>query len=296
MTPTGEPAAPHAPFDRARRIAARRRVLATTPADRFLIAAIRDALLDRLDIVTRPIHRALLIGGHDRLLIDALVSRGMAVTRVEECAALDAAAITGSAEALPDAAGDGYDLVLWPGGLEAVNDVPGALFAARAALKPDGLLLGALFGDGSFPLLRRLMLAADGDRAVARMHPQIDVATLGNLLQRVGYALPVADVETLDLAYRDWRRLIADVRAAALGSALAGGVQPLSHGARARIDGAFDAARTAEGRAHERVRMLVFTGWRPDASQPQPARRGSATASLADALRPRDDGDAAPNA
>jgi hypothetical protein len=40
-----------------------------------------------------------------------------------------------------------------------------------------------------------------------------------------------------------------------------------------------------EGRIRETFDLIYLTGWAPDPTQPKPARRGSATASMVDALR-----------
>ena len=57
----------------------------------------------------------------------------------------------------------------------------------RALLAPDGLLLGAFIGDGSLPRQRRAVMS-EGVRSIARLHPQIDLSSMGNLLQRTGFA------------------------------------------------------------------------------------------------------------
>ena len=44
-----------------------------------------------------------------------------------------------------------------------------------------------------------------------------------------------------------------------------------------------------DGRVAEQFNLVFLTGWAPDPSQPLPAKRGSATASLAEALRPKPD-------
>jgi hypothetical protein len=227
---------------------------------------IAESLTDRLAMVTRHFANALLVARPDHPLAAALPQWA---ERVTVRASLDDAA--------------DHDLIVWPGGLEAIDDVPGALVQARRALRPVGLLLGALVGDGSLPLLRRL-LAGEGMRAIPRLHPQIDLKTLGNLLQRAGFALPVSDVEPLTLRYRHWRTLVADLRAAGLASQLAAAPPPLTRTELAALDAGFAAACAADGRADECVRLIFFSGWAPHASQPQPARRGSAGASLAAAL------------
>ncbi len=264
-------------FDRRHRAARR----SQRRGDSYLGKIIAEQLIERLDDVQRDFASALLIGGRDTALGEALRERGMAVTVLEQAGAIGA--VTAEEDRLP-VEPESVDLILWPGGMESVNDVPGALLRCRHALRPDGLLLGCLFGDGSFPMLRRALAAADAPRAMARMHPQIDLASLGGLLSSVGLALPVVDVERMQLAYRRIDRLVADLRGAALTNMLAGETHRLTRRQWALAGAAFADAADEDGRTVESARLMHFSGWAPHASQPQPARRGSATASLSAAL------------
>ncbi len=265
--------APRPPFSPRRRAAVRALAAGAAGGD-FIAADIDQALAERLAMLSRRFGSALVIGAAGPAVAAALVGRADQVTAAE----LDEAALLAGAA--------GHDLVVWPGGLDSINAVPPVLAALRATLPPDGLVLGALVGDGSFPALRRL-LTRDGVRAIARMHPQIDVRTMGNLLQHAGFALPVVDVDVLDLRYGDWRGIARDLRVAGLRSMLNDPPPPLRRDEVAALDRAFAAAADAGGRVAEQVRLIHFSGWAPAPSQPQPARRGSAGASLAAALRPR---------
>lgn len=266
-------------FDRQRRRARR----ALDRGEDFIGGEIREALLERLDLVSRNLTRTLVLDGRDEQLIAALSTRGMAVDVAEP----NGGAGLGSDPDRLDVEPGTYDLVLWPGGLESVNDVPGALLRARFALRPDGLLLGAVVGDGSLPMLRAALrdgVMATGRPVAARMHPQVSLQAMGALLQQTGLALPVVDVDVLTLRYRTINALVRDLRAAALTAMLAGGVPPLHRAEWAATAAAFAAAGDG-GATSETLRIIHFSGWAPDASQPRPARRGSATASLAEALR-----------
>jgi hypothetical protein len=234
-------------------------------------------------LVSRNLTRTLVLDRRDEQLIAALSTRGMAVDVAEP----DGGAELGSDPDQLDVEPGTYDLVLWPGGLESVNDVPGALLRARFALRPDGLLLGAVVGDGSLPMLRAALrdgVMATGRPVAARMHPQVSLQAMGALLQQTGFAMPVVDVDALTLRYRTIDTLVRDLRAAALTAVLAGGVPPLYRSEWAATAAAFAVAGDG-GATPETLRIIHFSGWAPDASQPRPARRGSATASLAEALR-----------
>jgi hypothetical protein len=275
-------------FSPARHAAQRDRMARLPASANFLAPIIAETLLDRLSMVTRSFARTLLIGAHDAALADHLRRAGTDLTLFEAGPRLAAAvgALAGEVDAI-DLPLASFDLIVWPGGLEAVNDVPGALVRLRALLAPDGLLLGAFVGDGSLPRQRRAVMS-DGVRAIARLHPQIDLASMGNLLQRTGFALPVVDVDALTVRYGDWFALVRDLRAAGLSSRLAPAPPPLTREEAARIAAAFAAQADPDERVAETFRLIHFSGWAPHPDQPKPARRGSGSASLAEALKPKD--------
>ncbi|WP_093310973.1 class I SAM-dependent methyltransferase [Sphingomonas jatrophae] len=275
-------------FDRARRRLRRDRAARRFPAHRFLIDHIEDELIDRLDAVRRDFTRALVIGAHDGRLPDLLRAKGMAVDALDAGPAF--AASNGTTPVEEDALGGGvasYDLVLSAGVLDQVADLPGALIQIRRALAPDGLFLGGFVGAGSLPRLRTAMAAADAlaGAAAARIHPQIDVRTAGDLLGRAGFALQVADGLPLDVRYPSLTGLIADLRGMGATNLLAGPVHPLPRDGYAAAAASFAAAADADGRTTERFELVFLTGWSPAESQPKPARRGSATTSLTDVLK-----------
>lgn len=278
-----EPAAPADLFDRHRRSIRRARRLAN--GEDYFGGLMANALIERLDDVTREFGDVLVIGGRFATLPEELRTRGMAVTVVEQSAMVAQAngAIIGEEDRLP-VEPESYDLILWPGGLESINDVPGALLRCRLALRPDGLLLGCFVGEGSFPRLRAALGQAEMLRPVARMHPQLDVRGFGDLLRQIGLALPVIDIDRISIAYRKLASLVRDLRNAALTNVLAGPVEPLSRSAWAAASARFD--RPHGDIEPEHIAIVHFSGWAPHPDQPQPARRGSATASLAAALKP----------
>jgi NADH dehydrogenase [ubiquinone] 1 alpha subcomplex assembly factor 5 len=285
-------ASPPEPFDRARRRARRDRAQSRFAAHGFLVDHMAEELLARLDAVERRFTRALLIGAHGPTAM-ALRAKGIGVLVCDagHLAAQAAGGVQCDEDRLPFADAS-FDLVISVGVLDSVNDLPGALLLARRILRPDGLFLAAFAGAGSLPRLRAAMLQADlaGDRGVApRVHPQIDVRSAGDLLARAGFTLPVADGEALEARYRDLAGLLADLRFGAQGAVLAGARPTLGRMQAAAAHGAFLGEADADGRVTETFELVYLIGWAPDESQPRPARRGSATASLAAALRPKDE-------
>jgi SAM-dependent methyltransferase len=201
------------------------------------------------------------------------------------------ATLNGGIQAEEDAlpfAENSFDLVLACGTLDSVNDLPGALIQIRRALRPDGLFLGACIGAGSLPRLKQALLLAEGDRPRAHIHPQIDVRAGGDLLSRAGFALPVADNEALVVRYASVLRLMHDLRGMGSGNAMTADRRgPLTRQVIAETAAHFAAAADLDGKTGETFSILYWSGWKPDPSQPAPARRGSASVSLAQALKPK---------
>jgi len=259
-------------FDSGRR--AQRRARADRIGGGFLAQLLADELSERIADIDRPLSRALVMGGAAPQLRPALETRFTEVVQGD-----DASPNEFAKDALP------FDIVLWAGGLESTSDVPGVLARCRKALKPDGVIVGAFYGGGSLATLRSVMRAADGDAPRQRLHPQVEVRSMGDLLQRAGFAMPVVDADGFTLRYQRLLAIASDLRTAALTNVLSGSVAPLGKAEFARALATFDALRGADGRVDERFTLIHFTGWAPDPSQPKPAARGSSTVSLADALQ-----------
>ncbi|MFN6951554.1 MAG: methyltransferase domain-containing protein [Albidovulum sp.] len=182
-----------------------------------------------------------------------------------------------------------HDLVIHALSLHWATDPVGQLIQCRRALRPDGLFLGVLFGGRTLSELR-IALAEAESRLIGGLSPRVlpmaEIRDLGALLQRAGFALPVADAVRRTVTYATMFHLIADLRAMGEGNALA------ARSRRATPRALFPAAAElyAEsfpadgGRVAATFEMIWITGWAPDASQPKPLRPGSAVQRLADAL------------
>ena len=269
-------------FDRSTRRHRRDRAQPDYAAHDFLRAAMLDGLAERLDAVTRPFRDVLDLGCFDG---GFPVPPGAHVARLDPGFAFARAAggVQADEDRLPFA-DRSFDLVVSAGVLDQIDDLPGVLTLIRRVLRPDGLFLGAFVGGGSLPRLRAALRVAEAERPVARLHPQVDVRSAGDLLMRAGFTLPVADIETLEVRYRDFGRLLGDLRGMAASNLLAER-RPIGRTALASAAAAFADMADEDGRTSEQFSLIFLTGWAPDPSQPVPAKRGSATASLADALK-----------
>lgn len=273
-------------FDRALRARRRDRMAAHFARHDFLYRAMLDELLDRLGDVKRDLPEALVIGCPDGSARAALEAMGKRVVCADPglAAARSQGGVQMDEDALPFA-DDSFDLIIACGTLDSVNDLPGALILMRRILRPDGLMLAAFTGAGSLPRLRTALMTAEGDRPGQHIHPQVDVRSAGDLLSRAGFAMPVADSETLTVRYGDMLRLMQDLRGMGAGNVLTSRPPLLRRDTLVAAAGHFAAAADPDGRTAEQMAILYLSGWKPDPSQARPARRGSATISLADALK-----------
>ena len=267
-----------------------------TGAVDFLHAEIADRLVDRLDVVNREFAVALDLGARDGGLARALAARAgtrLVVAAEPALASLACAPgprVAADPELLPfgDAS---FDLVASNLALHWTADLPGALVQLRRALKPDGLLLAALFGGQTLIELRTALfeaeLAEEGGVS-PRVSPSIELADAAALLQRAGFALPVADSETITVSYPDLLALMGDLRGMGETNALAARRRFLRRTTLARAALIYaERFGDAAGRIPASFEILFLCGWAPHPSQPQPLRRGSASVRLADALKPK---------
>jgi SAM-dependent methyltransferase len=284
-----------APFDRRRLRRHRDRAAADLAAHDFLFQDVAGRLAERLADFSRRFERALDLGCHGGELGDALRATGK-IDRLVQCdlspamvrlaMRADAPVLVADEEALPFAP-ERFDLVTSNLALHWVNDLPGSLLQIRHSLKPDGLFLAALFGAGTLVELRDALAEAESEtEGGARPHvaPLPELRDAAGLLQRAGFALPVADHEFIRVTYADPFRLLADLRGMGETSVLVSG-GTLTRRSLARAAEIYAERHAGEdGRIPASFRILFLAGWAPHESQQKALRPGSATSRIADAL------------
>jgi SAM-dependent methyltransferase len=269
----------------------------------FLFRETAARLADRLRDIKRRFPFALDLGCHTGQLAKALDGPGGVETLVqcdlspamvreaERAEAPDGPRRLGLAadeEWLPFKEG-AFDLVISNLSLHWVNDLPGALLQIRRALNQDGLFLAALLGGDTLKELRQALAEAEiaeENGLSPRVSPMADVRDLGSLLQRAGFALPVADTDAITVSYADPMKLLADLRG--MGEANAAELRRKTFTRRATLRAALDRYRELhtgpDGRVTATFQVVTLTGWAPDPAQPKALRPGSAKGRLADAL------------
>ena len=184
-----------------------------------------------------------------------------------------------------------FDFILSAGVFHCINDLPGLMLRIRRALKPDGLMLAVFPGGDTLHELRDCLLRAESEitgNAVMRVAPMIDVRAGGQLLQRAGFALPVADSERITVRYSSPMRLVRDLRAMGASASLLRRSSETPRLTRAIFlrAAALYAEHHADGDGKLRAtfEFIWLSGWAAHESQQKPLKPGSAKARLADAL------------
>ncbi|MCO4317799.1 methyltransferase domain-containing protein [Phyllobacterium sp. 21LDTY02-6] len=285
----------HAIFDRDLLLARQRRALRQHGhAGDFLLARAADDLGERLSAVERQFGIAVALASLGRHAADAVRQSGKAdaIYRAErDPALLDPAypAIVADEEFLPLRPAS-VDLIVSLLSLHLTNDTPGTLLQIRRALRPDGLFIGAMAGEDTLSELRQCMIAAEAEisgGAAPRVAPFADVRDVGGLLQRAGFALPVADIETYTVRYDSVFGLFRDLRAMGAQNILFGrSRKPLTRRFFARVAEIYaERYSDPDGRIRATFSFIWMSGWAPHESQQKPLKPGSAKASLADFLK-----------
>ena len=274
-------------FDRAAVRRHRDRAAGSVAAVADVLADTAARLLDRLDDTTRRFASALDIGGRG-VVAPLLRARGIATLACDlspRMAALAGAPAAAADEEYLPFAPASFDLVVANLSLHWVNDLPGCLIQIRQALRPDGLLLASLPALGTLAELRGALTETEAmltGGASPRVSPFPDLRDCAALLQRAGFALPVADVEDIAILYADPFRLLYDLRAAGETNAVV--LRDRRTPPRLLFGGALADLPERDGRLVATLRLAIMTGWAPGPGQPQPLAPGSARHSLAAAL------------
>jgi SAM-dependent methyltransferase len=281
-------------FDRDTLLLRRARAARAWPRHAFLKQEIAGRLVERLGDVRRHFALALDLGCHGDEVAAALAGRDTVERLVRSDIAISFAqnargpAVVADEEALPFAPAS-FDLVLSAMTLHWVNDLPGALIQIAHALKPDGLFLGAMLGGETLWQLRQALAAAESEvegGLSPRISPFADLGDAAGLLQRAGFALPVADSETVDVEYDSALALMRELSAMGESNLVAERRRGLSRRTTLLRAAEIYAERFARpsGRIGATFEILFLHGWAPHASQPKALRPGSAVHRLAQAL------------
>ena len=245
----------------------------------FLFREVSDRLIDRLGDIQRHFPVALDLGRRTGALpaksgVEWLVRGDVSFGMAQQSPHAD---LVVDEETLPFA-DNAFDLILSNLSLHWVNDLPGALTQIQRALKPDGLFLAAILGGDTLVELRECLLTAESEAqggASPRVSPMVALSDAAGLLQRAGFAIPVADSDTINVTYDNAFRLMADLRGMGEANAV--------HERLRRFTRRSVFMRAAElyqqrysgpdDRINATFEIIYLHGWAPHESQQKPLRQ-----------------------
>ena len=263
-------------FDHGLRAQRRDRAARNGP-ELFLLDQTFDDCLERLGLVRRQFGSALLLGcpnprwaGRLRQVCDevAVFDPGGLFAQQGGGAQSDEAELPVEPSA--------FDLIVSVGTLDTANRLSDALLRLRLALRPGGLLLGALSGGETLPQLRAAMRAADDAWGAAspHIHPRVDPPGLAAMLSAAGLESPVVDVDRVQVRYATLAALVRDLRGMAATNLLSRRRRvSLPRTVVAAAEQAFQAAGSG-GKTAELFEILNFAGWAPDPSATSEKEQG----------------------
>jgi len=278
-------------------------------------------LLDRLFDIKRGFKRVVVLGGASEAITRRLLAERDDVEKIvvvdlsqdmlnfverrigaeprrRDRAPVEVLYVQGDEENLPIQE-NSVDAVISCLGLHWVNDLPGAMSRAAAALVPDGLFLSCIFGGNTLQELRVACALAETEHeggVSPRVSPLAHVRDCGSLLGRANLTLPAVDVDIVTVGYASPDELVEHLRAMAETNSglMRRHLLPraTARAASAMYSQKFPAPDAPDpGAVEATFEILYMTGWRPHSSQQTAKQRGTATVSLSD-LQKHLDGDA----
>ncbi|TKW60632.1 MAG: hypothetical protein DI628_06950 [Blastochloris viridis] len=171
---------------------------------------------------------------------------------------------------------EAYDAVLVDMLLPTMEDVPVFLYRCLQALRPDGVLLATTLGVESFREFRAAW------NEIGHVVPLTDVQEAGALLQKLKVALPVVDRDMLTVTFKGFDTMYESLRDHGVGNFSTRRTKGLTGTERfAAMQVAYaDMFMRSDGRLPVTVEVLYLHGFKPAASQPSAAKRGSGKVSL----------------
>ena len=274
----------------------RDRVAASFGQYNYIKQAVAERLADRLEVMRQRFPLVLDVGAHHGEVGEAFLTTGK-VDKVISTDPSPAMAHQIDAKLKPlvmdyensHFAEASFDAVVSGFSLHWVNDLPGLLTRMRRWLKPDGLLLIALAGGASLSGLRSCLAEAESNTAGGlspRVLPMADIRDLGGLLGRAGFALPVADSDTITITWDNPLQMMRELRLMGESNAMNGRINHCT-----RKETIMQAATLYQqrygmddGRVSAEIEIITLTAWTPSPDQQKPLKPGSAQHDLADFL------------
>jgi len=182
-----------------------------------------------------------------------------------------------------------YDLIIHALCMHWSNDPVGQLIQCKKMLIADGLFIATLFGGKTLHELNYSLSLSESrisGGVSPRFLPMGEIRDLGNLLQRVGFGLPVADNLIHKIYHKDVYSLMRDIREMGEANALSSRKKTFTRSQileeTAKVY--HENFNQSDDEIIATFELIFLTGWYPSDNQQKPLQPGSGKINLGDFL------------
>jgi len=181
----------------------------------FIFKLVSNNIKERLDEINVNFTDILEIGSRNILYDMISDNKNYVQTNIQE-SFLDPAKeiVIADCELLPFE-DESFDLVLSALELHFANDLPGSLVQIKNILKKNGMMIASIFGGRTLEELRRSIVEAEISLTIPsspHIMPMIDIKSLTELVQRIGFKEIVVDSYVITVEYSNVIKLMHDLR------------------------------------------------------------------------------------
>ena len=178
-----------------------------------------------------------------------------------------------------------FDLIISNFYLNICEDLKKILSKIMKSLLPNGFFLATLPSPENFSLLRSAMMKTDMQLyggAYNRFNRVPELHTIIDLLKKNNFKIPLVDYETIDLTYKQFNKLLNDVRSMNLSYYQKDKKNTFEKKSYfSKLEGNFE---KENDHFNLKSNFYIISGWKDHSSQQKPIRPGQAKNKLADFL------------
>ena len=178
-----------------------------------------------------------------------------------------------------------FDLIISNFYLNICEDLKKILSKVMKSLLPNGFFLATLPGPENFSLLRSAMMKTDIELyggTYNRFNRTPELHTIIDLLKKNNFKIPLVDYETIDLTYKQFNKLLNDVRSMNLSYYQKDKKNTFEKKSYfSKLQGNFE---KENDHFNLKSNFYIISGWKDHSSQQKPIRPGQAKNKLADFL------------
>ena len=178
-----------------------------------------------------------------------------------------------------------FDLIISNFYLNICEDLKKILSKIMKSLLPNGFFLATLPSPENFSLLRSAMMKTDMQLyggTYNRFNRAPELHTIIDLLKKNNFKIPLVDYETIDLRYKQFNKLLNDVRSMNLSYYQKDKKNTFEKKSYfSKLEGNFE---KENDHFNLKSNFYIISGWKDHSSQQKPIRPGQAKNKLADFL------------